>query len=203
MIALSTPSAWGPLACALFLSAAGIAHSATIVLDAGHGGDDSGTAPRGMMAEKRATLDVTLRAAAQLRAVGHRVLLTRKSDQFVELSDRVNLANRTPGKPIFVSLHFNSCSNRATSGIETYYYSRRSLKLAAALHRHLVQSTGAPDRGVRTARFYVLRFNKQPSVLLELGFLSHPKEGAKISRSSAYRQKLADSVAGAIQRTVR
>jgi N-acetylmuramoyl-L-alanine amidase len=102
-----------------------------------------------------------------------------------------------------VSLHFNSCSNRSISGIETYYYSRRSLKLATALHRKIVQSTGAPDRGVRTARFYVLRFNKQPSVLLELGFLSHSREGSKISRSSAYRQKLADAVAGALHTSLR
>jgi N-acetylmuramoyl-L-alanine amidase len=203
MIRLSPQSPLSLLVCGLLLSAATLAHAATIVLDPGHGGDDSGTAPRGMMAEKKATLDVALRASAKLQAAGHRVILTRKSDRYIELSDRVSLSNQTSGKPVFVSLHFNSCSNRSISGLETYYYSRRSLKLAAALHRRIVQATGAPDRGLRSARFYVLRFNRQPSVLLELGFLSHPKEGSKISRSPLYRQKLADAVASALHQTTR
>ena len=195
---LPRPPIW-ILAAILSLCASIISQASTIILDPGHGGEDSGTAPRGMVAEKKAALDVALRAAAKLRAAGHRVILSRKSDEFIELSDRVNLSNRTPGKPIFVSLHFNSCPNRAISGIETYYYSRRSAKLASSLHHRIVQSTGSPDRGIRSARFYVLRFNKQPAVLLELGFLSHPKEGSKISRSPAYRQKLADAVASGLR----
>jgi N-acetylmuramoyl-L-alanine amidase len=172
--------------------------AATIILDPGHGGADSGATPRGMIAEKRAALDVASRAASKLRAAGHRVLLTRRSDEFIELADRVNLSNRTSGKPLFISLHFNSASNRSISGLETYYYTRRSAKLANALHQSLLKSTRSPNRGIRTARFYVLRFNKQPAVLLELGFLSHAREGSNISRSPAYRQKLADAIAAGI-----
>ena len=177
--------------------------AATIVLDAGHGGHDPGGIPGQRYSEKAAALDVTLRIRSKLTAAGHRVVMTRSTDTFVELSERVAIAKRTPGKPIFVSIHFNSAANRDACGIETYLYDKRGAALAQAIHRRVVAVSGGPDRGIRRARFYVLRYNSRPSVLVELGFLTNSQEGAKISRSEAYRQKLADAVSAGIRSVVR
>lgn len=188
----------GLLAVSLLIS--GIAcQAATVIIDAGHGGSDSGTTPKRLMAEKTATLDVARKVASKLRAAGISVVMTRNSDTFVELSDRIDISNRTHGKAVFVSLHFNSSPNRASSGVETYFYSQRSLKLAESIHHKLTQAVDSPDRGLRSARFYVLRYNKHPAALVELGFLSNSREGVKISRSEKHRQKLADAVTSGIR----
>ncbi len=190
------------LVASLFLSGIG-SHAATVILDAGHGGADSGTAPKRLMAEKTATLDVARKVASKLKAAGISVVMTRNSDTFVELSDRIDISNRTHGKAVFVSLHFNSSPNRSSSGVETYFYSQRSTKLAESIHYKLTQTIDSPDRGVRSSRFYVLRYNKHPAALVELGFLSNSREGTKISRSEKHRQKLADAVTSGIRAALR
>jgi len=181
----------------------GSSQAATIVLDPGHGGEDAGGVPGQRYVEKHAALDVALRVGAQLRAAGHQVIMTRSSDVFVELSERVAIANRTSSKAVFVSIHFNSAPNADAHGIETYYYSARGARLAAAIHQRVVAATGEENRGVRRARFYVLRHNRRTAALAELGFLTNPKEGARVALSSAYRQKLANAVAGAVLSVVR
>ena len=191
------------LLCLLCCVSALQTQAATIVLDAGHGGHDPGGIPGQRVSEKNAALDVALRIQARLKAAGHRVVMTRSSDVFVELSERVAISNRTSGKPVFVSIHFNSAPNCDARGIETYHYDRRGAALANAIHSRVVRASGGPNRGVRTARFYVLRFNKRPAVLAELGFLTNPQESAKVSRSDDYRQKLANAVADGIKAVVR
>lgn len=181
----------------------GSSQAATIVLDPGHGGEDAGGVPGQRYVEKRAALDVALRVGALLKAAGHQVILTRSSDVFVELSERVAIANRTSAKAVFVSIHFNSAPNVDAHGIETYYYNARGARLATAIHQKVVAATGEEDRGVRRARFYVLRHNRRTAALAELGFLTNPKEGARVERSKAYRQKLANAVAGAVLSVVR
>lgn len=177
--------------------------AATIVLDAGHGGHDPGGIPGQKFSEKNAALDVTLRVQSRLQAAGHRVVQTRSRDVFVELPRRVAVSNRTPGRPVFVSIHFNASPSRSAQGIETYYFDRRSLPLAKAIHRKVVRASGRPDRGIRRARFYVLRTNSRPASLLELGFLTHPQEGRAIAQNPVYRQKLADAVADGILSSLR
>ena len=172
--------------------------AATIVLDAGHGGHDPGGIPGQKFSEKTAALDVALRVQSRLQAAGHRVVQTRSRDVFVELPRRVAVSNRTPGRPLFVSIHFNASPNRRAHGIETYYFAPSSVPLAKAIHRRVVRASGQPDRGIRRARFYVLRTNTRPAALLELGFLTHPQEGRAIAQNPVYRQKLADAVADGI-----
>lgn len=177
--------------------------AATIVLDPGHGGHDPGGIPGQRFSEKAAALDVALRVQARLTAAGHRVIMTRSNDTFIELSERVAISKRAPGKPVFVSIHFNSAPNSDARGIETYHFDKRGAALAQAIHRRVVAASGSPDRGIRRARFYVLRYNPRPSVLVELGFLTNAQEGGKVSRFPDYRQKLADAVASGIRAAVR
>ncbi len=174
-----------------------------VVLDPGHGGYDPGGVPGQRYSEKAAALDIAMRVRAGLIARGHRVVMTRTADVFVGLSDRVSISKRTSGSPVFVSIHLNSAPNKDASGVETYYYSSKSSRLARAIHQRVLGAAGSPDRGVRRARFYVLRYNTRPSVLLELGFLTNATEGARISRSSKHRQKLADAVVSGICSVVR
>jgi N-acetylmuramoyl-L-alanine amidase len=191
------------LGCVVGFLACPPLRAATIVLDAGHGGEDPGGIPRQRYSEKQAALDVALRVRARLAAAGHRVILTRASDVFVELADRVAVSNRTPSRAVFVSLHFNASPTRDAHGIETYHYDRRSAVLAQSIHQKVVAATGEQDRGVRRARFYVLRYNRRVSALVELGFLTNSREGSRIASSGAYRQKLANGVASGILGVVR
>lgn len=179
------------------------AQTATIILDPGHGGRDHGGIPRQAYSEKRLTLDVALRTRARLKAAGHKVLMTRSTDSFVELSQRVAKANRSSPGSVFVSIHFNSASNRDAHGIETYHYDDRSAVLAGAIHRRVVAATGEEDRRVRRAAFYVLRHNRRMAALVELGFLTNSQEGYRINSSKEYRERLANAVAEGIMSVVR
>jgi len=165
----------------------------TVVIDAGHGGKDSGAAKRGVL-EKNAALDVALRLDAKLRDAGFNTVLTRKGDYFVELNDRAAISNRQ-NNAIFISIHFNDSPRRKINGVETYYHSEISASLASKICTSLALLT--PNRGVHYANFRVLRLNTFPAVLVECGFLSNGHE-ANHAKSAAYRQQLADQIGKAI-----
>lgn len=164
----------------------------TVVLDAGHGGHDRGA--RAVMGanEKELALDVTKRMVPLLERAGFRVILTRRSDYFVSLDQRVRMAERTRDS-VFVSIHFNWARRKGAAGTETFHYSASARDLAGNIQRELARVTRTPDRGVKKARFYVLRNNRRPAVLVELGFVSNSYENSLIQKSS-YRQKLAEAV---------
>lgn len=164
----------------------------TVVLDAGHGGHDRGGRAVMGQHEKDLALDVTKRMVPLLERAGFRVILTRRSDYFVTLDQRVRMAERTRDS-VFVSIHFNWARRKAAAGTETYHYSASSRDLAGNIQRELARVTRTPDRGVKRARFYVLRNNRRPAVLVELGFVSNPYENSLIQKAS-YRQKLAEAV---------
>jgi N-acetylmuramoyl-L-alanine amidase len=174
------------------------AEGATIVLDPGHGGHDPGGVPGQRYIEKHAALKIAQMVQTRLKAAGHRVIMTRSNDVFVELSQRVAISNRAPSSAIFVSIHLNSAPNSDAHGIETYYYDSRSQGLAAAIHQRVLMASGEEDRNVRRARFYVLRHNKRRAVLAELGFLTNPNEGGRIAKSNVYCERLANAVANGI-----
>ena len=168
----------------------------TVVIDAGHGGFDRGGIPRQRVAEKPMTLDVAQRLEKRLRQAGYRVVMTRDSDVFIPLGERVRIANRYRDA-IFVSIHFNSATREGANGIETYYYSSNSAKLAANIHRHVVSGTTTENRGIRRRGYFVLRRTSIPAVLVECGFLTNPAE-ARFALDSTYRQRLADRIADGI-----
>jgi N-acetylmuramoyl-L-alanine amidase len=199
---------------------------ATICLDPGHGGKDTGNRigrffPR---YEKTYTLALALELRRQLQLAGFNVLLTRDKDIYPELPVRPDLANRR-GADLFISLHFNSSPSDAASvqGPETYCITPvgaassndaeregegagacpanrvedKSLLLAYQVQRSLVRSLGVTDRGVRRARFEVLRTAQMPAILIEGGYMSHPVEGKKIF-DARWRQQMAAALVRAV-----
>jgi N-acetylmuramoyl-L-alanine amidase len=168
----------------------------TVVLDAGHGGHDPGAkSPRGSH-EKTLALDTSRRVARILRANGLRVIETRTADYFVTLDKRVQVSNRSRGS-VFVSLHYNWARRKGAAGVETFYCGSRSSRLAANIQREILQPYRATNRGVKLRGFYVLKNNRRPAVLVELGFISNPAENATIQKPHI-RQKLAEAVARGI-----
>ncbi|MEO8440812.1 MAG: N-acetylmuramoyl-L-alanine amidase [Spartobacteria bacterium] len=168
----------------------------TVVIDAGHGGFDRGGTPGQRVPEKAMALDVAQRLEKRLRQAGYRVVMTRDSDVFVPLGERVRVANRYRDA-VFVCIHFNSASRVGANGIETYYYSSDSARLAADIHRHVVSGTTTENRGIRQRGYYVLRRTSIPAVLVECGFLTNPME-ARLVMDSGYRQRLADRIADGV-----
>ena len=195
-----------------------------IVLDPGHGGKDTGKVNGPYKyTEKAATLDTAARLKILLEKQGFEVVFTRTKDVFVDLDDRPALAANAKAD-LFISLHYNAgpAGDSSSDGIETYCltpagqkstnagkaksttgvepgnrFDTANMALGWGIQRRLVKSTGADDRGVRRARFAVLRTLTCPGVLIEGGFMSSRKEGALIA-DAAYRQKIAEAVAAGI-----
>jgi N-acetylmuramoyl-L-alanine amidase len=168
----------------------------TVVVDAGHGGKDNGAYRRFGGAEKVATLDVAQRLSRKLRDSHLKTVMTRTSDVFIPLEERVAIENAQKNA-IFVSIHFNDSRRRGIRGFETYYHSGNSVDLAQRIQSKLMTLPRSANRGVHHANFRVLRLAKYPAVLVECGFLSNPREGGE-ARDSEYRDALADQIAEAI-----
>src|SRR5947207_5531254 len=168
----------------------------SVVVDAGHGGRDSGSYRRSGPPEKTVTLDVATRLSYKLRESQFNVVMTRTGDVFIPLDTRVDIENGTPNS-IFVSIHFNDSRRRGVKGFETYYRSPHAAELAQNIQSRLCSLKGAVDRGVHTADFRVVRKGLYPAVLVECGFLSNRSEGRE-ARDGNYRDLLADKIAQAI-----
>src|SRR6202047_3702558 len=189
----------------------------TVVLDAGHGGFDQG-AQSLLGNEKDFALDVVKRARDLLLRAGFNVRLTRSADVFIPLEDRAAFANRQ-SNAVFVSVHFNAGAREGAGGLETYSLAPRgvpstnnlnlslvdyqpcignvrdpeNIALATAMHAALITRVGGSDRGIKRARFIVLRDVDIPGVLLEGGFLTNPQDRVRIA-TTIYRQLLARAI---------
>jgi N-acetylmuramoyl-L-alanine amidase len=168
----------------------------TVVVDAGHGGKDSGAYRRYGPPEKMVALDVAQRLNRKLRESQLKTVMTRSSDVFIELNDRVAIENAQKNA-VFVSIHFNDSRRRGVRGFETYYHSGASFDLANQIQAKLMTIPNSANGGVHTANFRVLRLASCPAVLVECGYLSNRSEGNK-TRDWEYRELLADRIAEAI-----
>ncbi len=169
----------------------------TVVIDAGHGGHDMGTRSGRIIMEKAAALDTAQRLERKLRGAGLRTVMTRTGDYFVELDQRVAISNRT-GNAIFISVHFNESRPKPyVHGCETYYFSGVSADLARNILAKVSALPGSAPRFSKTARFRVLRNNRNPAVLVECGYMSNRAEAARCA-TPGYREKIADAIARAI-----
>lgn len=168
-----------------------------VVIDPGHGGRDPGAVGIGGIQEKEIVLDISFQVARLLEQQGVQAVMTRTDDSEIDLQPRVSLAERV-NATIFVSIHANAInmSRPDVSGIETYYFDSGEA-LARTIHASMVQGTGASDRRVRQARFYVLRKSSMPSVLLEVGFVTGAEDAARLS-DPAHRSVIAASIARGI-----
>ncbi len=174
-----------------------------VVIDPGHGGPDPGAVGIDGLQEKEIVMDIGRQVAAALEQQGIQAVLTRTTnDVDVDLEPRVSLAERI-NATLFVSIHANSInlSRPDISGLETYYY-QSGAGLARSIHNSVLQGTGIQDRGVRTARFYVLRKTSMPSVLVEVGFVTGRDDASKLS-TAAYRKQMADSITRGILQYIR
>ena len=168
----------------------------TVVVDAGHGGKDSGAYRRYGPPEKMVALDVAQRLDRKLRESQVKTVMTRDSDVFIPLNDRVAIENKQKNA-VFVSIHFNDSRKRRARGFETYYHSGASLDLASRIQQKLMTIPNSTNGGVHTANFRVLRLASCPAVLVECGYLSNRSEGNQ-ARDWEYRELLADRIAEAI-----
>jgi N-acetylmuramoyl-L-alanine amidase len=168
----------------------------TVVIDAGHGGHDTGARSRWAGLEKDAALDTALRLDPKLQAAGFQTVLTRRGDYFIPLGQRAQISN-SQDNAIFVSLHYNDAPSRSACGVETYYRSKPSRKIAERIQSAICCLPGVTSRGVKTANYWVLRRNEYPAVLVEGGFLSNPREGARCA-NPGYHEALANAIAAAI-----
>ncbi|QSR87117.1 N-acetylmuramoyl-L-alanine amidase [Candidatus Methylacidiphilum infernorum] len=178
-----------------------IDHFSQVLIDPGHGGIDtggtSGKRTSYYLVEKELTLDVARRLAHELRKSGLKVILTRTGDRYVDLDERVNLANRLGKGTILVSIHFDALSNRHARGIKTYFWHANSFGLATRIQRSLVKITGEKDLGVIRRRLRLTRNPTIPAVLCECGFMTNPYEN-KLLASASYRNTLAVAISRGI-----
>jgi len=193
-----------------------------VVLDPGHGGQDSGAMCGGVL-EKDLTLDVARRVDRLLNSEGVATLMTRVGDTYVSLADRAAFANRVR-KCIFVSIHFNEDNKPVASGVETYYAAHQitagsllaswlpflwrplsdspnpeSQNLAGLIQTSLVARTRSVDRGTQARQFFVIANVTSPAVLIEGGFLTNKEDISKLATED-YRDQIAAAVADGILR---
>ena len=176
--------------------------ASVVVLDAGHGGTDTGALYEGIR-EKDLNLAVTQKVAAILSGLGCNVVLTRNSDTYIGLYERAELANRVDAD-LFVSIHSNANDSPDIHGVSTYSYptSLKGGELARAVQNAAAEASGAKNRGVLTANFVVLRETSMPACLVEMGFMTNHDELMLLATDS-YQDKLAQGIANGIVQYLR
>ena len=191
----------------------------TVMLDPGHGAKDTGAIGR-RYKEKDIALKIALKLRAKLRAKGYRVLMTRTGDTFPSLLDRTEICGKY--KPdLFISIHCNAAGlHSGARGIETFSmtpagerstadskssakvekgnrFDKNNSRLALEIQKKLILYTKANDRGIKHARFFVLKHSSCPAILIETGFLSDAFEESLLGASS-YQDKVATAIAAGV-----
>lgn len=143
-------------------------------------------------------LAVAQHTAAALQAQGVAVQFTRQSDQTVDLQPRAEMADAARAT-VFVSIHANAVNMQRpeVNGLETYYYSDTGRVLAAALQSHVLSVLPTNDRGVRQARFLVLRRTSMPAALIEIGFVTGATDAPKL-RDPRWQAQMGQAIAQGI-----
>ena len=220
-----------------------------IVIDAGHGGHDSGAVGAAGLYEKNLVLQIARKTAKKFKAMGYRVHMTRESDRFIKLSGRTKIADRKDAK-VFISIHANAIGNKKrfnqVQGIETYFLQKtrdaKSQRIAALENAAVLQGTDALSKnviidsvlngpkiiesnklaidvqgqmvkhvrsgysdvkngGVRPAPFYVLVGASRPSILIEVGYLTNPKERKRLFTND-YQERIAKGIVAGTTRYI-
>ncbi len=191
----------------------------TIMIDPGHGGKDNGAPGSRTLLEKNVNLTIATKLAARLRSMGYRVIMTRTDDRFISLQQRAEMCERNkPG--LFISIHCNATERNPIRGIETFAmtpqdaastnetkrvsgngpgnsFDKNNYRLAYEVQKNLLTMTRTEDRGVKHARFFVLRNATCPAILIETGFITHPTEGALLAQN-AYQDKIVGGIMAGI-----
>ena len=219
-----------------------------VVIDAGHGGHDSG-AYSGGKKEKDLVLEITKKLYKELKSKGYKVYFTRSTDKFLKLGQRTRIADHKDAK-VFISIHANAIANKSrynvVEGVETYFLQKtrdeRSQRIAARENASVLQGTDKLSRdvivdsvlagpkvihshklaidvqkgmmtnlrkkypdvkngGVKPGPFYILVGASRPSILVEVGYLTNPKERARLFTSD-YQNRIAKGIAEGVDRYI-
>lgn len=184
-----------------------------IVIDPGHGGADPGAQNSGLK-EKDINLDISLRLGKVLESKGCKVILTRETDKdyflpgFVkgrmakraELNQRIQIASES-NADLFISIHANSFPQRNSYGMETYYHLKSSSgkALAEVIHEQLTQVQPDNKRTAKAGDYYLINQAEMPSVIVEVGFISNPRE-RKLLSSDDYRNQVANAIGTGVEK---
>ncbi|KUP07296.1 hypothetical protein Q73_09990 [Bacillus coahuilensis m2-6] len=168
-----------------------------ILIDAGHGGEDSGAIGANESLEKDLTLKTSRILAEKLTELQFNVVFTRENDQYIPLSTRTLFSNYYQADA-FLSLHFDSIADESITGFTTYYYHENQKDLADTINKGLASSISLRNRGTKKEDYFVLRENTQPSVLLELGYISNSKEERTI-HTDEYLDRATDGIVSGIE----
>ncbi|MBT2655259.1 N-acetylmuramoyl-L-alanine amidase [Bacillus sp. ISL-18] len=164
----------------------------TIVLDPGHGGKDRGTTSVARTPEKSLNLPTAEAVKQKLESAGAQVILTRTNDTYIPLEQRAKISNLNQADA-FISFHYNWSNNPSVNGITDFYYQKSSNPLATAILNQVAKETNLTNLGTRYNNLDVLRNNKQPATLIELGFLSNQQEDS-IVESPQFRNNVAQGI---------
>ncbi|PDY48725.1 N-acetylmuramoyl-L-alanine amidase [Bacillus pseudomycoides] len=170
-----------------------------IVIDPGHGGNDPGSIGPNGTREKDITLKTAKNIQKKLEEKGMTVILTREDDTFVPLKNRVAIA-QNKSADLFLSIHYDGFTTNDVKGVTTYYY--KGLKeqaLAKMIHDHLFKHIQAKNRGVKSGDYYVLRENQQPSILLELGYITNPEDEERMNSQKSQADVASGVISGIIE----
>jgi len=170
----------------------------TVVIDPGHGGYDKG-AQSGQVYEKHLCLDTATRLEAYLKDMGFNTVMTRRSDYFVSLAERVAITQQYKDA-IFVAVHYNDTPNDSAAGLETWFTNGpESQALATIVQKSICSKVRCNDRGSKYARYYVINHNTCPAILVECGFVSNASE-RQIMKAAWYRDSVAKGIAEGVMR---
>lgn len=200
--ALQRSNLWGNLNEALLNGQFPVAKKHIIVIDAGHGGSETG-AVYGGVKEKDLNLDIALRLEALLKKEDVKTYMTRTDDSKVGLYDRSGLANDV-GATLFLSIHNNAGNSSEHGSMSLYYPSNDSsygitrLEFAAIVQKHMNNKLGTAFKGIiERPNLAVLRTTNMPAVLAEVGYMSNQQELNKL-KTPEFRQKAAEALRDAI-----
>lgn len=169
-----------------------------IVIDPGHGGSDPGAIGPTKVKEKDVVLNVSLKLKNLLESRGVTVVMTRATDIYLTLQQRTQISNNS-GADYFLSVHANSFSNPSSNGTETFSYNSTGMgaEVAKSIQNNLLNAVNLTNRGFKTDNFYVIKYNNIPSSLVELAFISNPREETLLA-NDAFQNKCAEAIAKAI-----
>ncbi|WP_449354701.1 N-acetylmuramoyl-L-alanine amidase family protein [Virgibacillus natechei] len=171
-----------------------------VVIDPGHGGKDNGATGASGQYEKSFTLSLSKKVEKLLDQESEmEVFMTRTDDSFISQESRYRpkYANKL-NADVFVSIHGNTFSNPSVSGTETFYYNNNSRQFAQILQKHVVESTGFRDRGLKKKDLFVVRDTEMPAALIEVGYLTNPSDESEM-RTDDLQSRVAASIVEGIK----
>ena len=179
------------------LNLARAASPSLVIIDAGHGGKDNGGTGNGLV-EKTLTLDTARRLQSKLSKAGIRNVMLRDSDTFIELDDRVSMANKYKRRDaVLVSIHFNAVSGGAPHGTETFFWRPDATALAARIQRNVARQTGFTDIAINRRRLRLTRNPEIPAVLVEGAYMTNKSDAKKLA-TAATRDAIAQGICNGI-----